>query len=76
MSCGVSGRGSSNPALLWLWHRLLAPAPIQPLAWELVSGTGVAIEKKILILEPMLILPHSAASQIFLHIDTYVMHRT
>ena len=27
-------RRGSDPALLWLWHRPVATAPIQPLAWE------------------------------------------
>ena len=45
MSCGV---GRSDPALLWLWHRLAAIAPIQPLAWEPPYATGAAqeMEKK------------------------------
>ena len=34
MSCGVGCRRSSDPALLWLWRRLVATTPIQPLAWE------------------------------------------
>ena len=34
MSCGVGCTPSSDPALLWLWHRPAAMAPIQPLAWE------------------------------------------
>ena len=37
MSCGIGRR--HGPDLLWLWlwlwHRLVATAPIQPLAWEL-----------------------------------------
>ena len=32
--CGVGRRHGSDPALLWLWHRPVATAPIQPLAWE------------------------------------------
>ena len=36
MSCGVDHRCGSDPALLWLWHRLAATAPIGPLAWELL----------------------------------------
>ena len=35
MSCGVGDRCCSDLALLWLWHRPEAAAPIQPLAWEL-----------------------------------------
>ena len=34
MSCGVHHRCGSDPALLWLWHRPAAIAPIGPLAWE------------------------------------------
>ena len=34
MSCGVGCRCGSDPALLWLWPRPAATAPIQPLAWE------------------------------------------
>ena len=35
MSCGVGWRcGGSDPALLWLWCRLVATAQIRPLAWE------------------------------------------
>ena len=37
MSCGVRCRHDSDPELLWLWRRLAATAPIQPLAWELPS---------------------------------------
>ena len=31
-SCGVGRRRSSDPALLWLWRRPAATAPIRPLA--------------------------------------------
>ena len=34
VSCGVGHRCSSDPALLWLWCRPGAAAPIGPLAWE------------------------------------------
>ena len=34
MSCGVGRRRGSDPALLWLWCRPVAPTPIRPLAWE------------------------------------------
>ena len=33
-------------ALLWLWCKPAAAAPIQPLAWELPYATGVALKKK------------------------------
>ena len=34
MSCGVGCRCGSDLALLWLWRRPAATAPIRPLAWE------------------------------------------
>ena len=34
-----------NLAWLWLWGRLAAAAPIQPLAWELPYASGVALKK-------------------------------
>ena len=34
MSCGAGRRHGSDPALLWLWHRLAAIALSGPLAWE------------------------------------------
>ena len=44
MSCGVSRRHGSHPALLWLWHRLAATALIQPLAWEPPYALGAALK--------------------------------
>ena len=44
MSCGVGCRRSSDPALLWFWHRPVATAQIQPLAWEPPYAMGVAQE--------------------------------
>ena len=44
MSCGVGHRRGSDAALLWLWHRLAATAPIQPLAWEPPYAAGAAQE--------------------------------
>jgi len=41
--CSVGHRCGSNPALLWLWYRLAAAAPIQPLERELPYATGVAL---------------------------------
>ena len=34
-----------DPALLWLWCRPAAIAPIRPLAWEPPSATSVALNK-------------------------------
>ena len=45
MSCGIGCRLGSDPALLWLWHRPAAAAPIRPLAWEPPYAAGVALEK-------------------------------
>ena len=45
MSCGVDCRLGSDPALLWLWRRPVATAPIQPLAWEPPYAAGAALEK-------------------------------
>jgi len=44
VSCGVGCRRGSDPALLWLWRRLVATAPIQPLAWEPPYAAGAAQE--------------------------------
>src|SRR5512137_1545768 len=44
VSCGVGRRHGSDPALLWLWRRPVATAPIQPLAWEPPYATGAAQE--------------------------------
>ena len=44
MSCGVGCRCGSDPALLWLWCRPVATAPIQPLAWEPPYAAGAALE--------------------------------
>ena len=45
MSCGVGRRCGSDVALLWLWHRPAATAPIRPLAWEPPYTAGMALEK-------------------------------
>ena len=44
--CGVSCTCSSDPALLWLWHRLVAAALIRPLAWEPPYAAHVAVKRK------------------------------
>ena len=43
---GVGHRGGSDLVWLWLWHRLVALAPIQPLAWELPDRVGAAQKKQ------------------------------
>jgi len=45
MSRGVGRRHGSDPALLWLWQRPAATAPIRPLAWEPPYAMGAALEK-------------------------------
>ena len=44
MSCGVGRRRGLDPALLRLWCRPAATAPIRPLAWEPPYAVGVAQE--------------------------------
>ena len=46
MSRGVGHRCSSDPALLRLWCRPPAAAPIRPLAWEPLYSVGAAIKRK------------------------------
>ena len=43
MSCGVGHRHGSDLALLWLWCKPAAVAPIRPLAWEIPYAVGVAL---------------------------------
>ena len=45
MSCGVGHGCSSDPALLWLWCRPAAAAPIEPLAWEFPYAVGAALKR-------------------------------
>ena len=60
MSCGIRRRCGLDPALLLLWHRLEATAPIRPLAWEPSYSMGATLKiqktkkkkKKGYILEP------------------------
>ena len=46
MSCGVGRRRISDLALLWLWHRQAATAPIGLLAWEPPYVTGIALKRQ------------------------------
>ena len=41
----VGRRCSSDSALLWLWCRPAAVAPIQPLAWELSYAVIMALKR-------------------------------
>ena len=46
MSCGVGHRRGSDLALLGLWCRLEATAPIRPLAWEPPYAMDVALKRQ------------------------------
>ena len=46
MSCGVGCKHGSDPALLWLWHKLAAAVLIQTLAWELLLMKGAVLKRK------------------------------
>ena len=45
-SYSIGQRRGSDLALLWLWHRPAALAPVQPPAWEFSYATGAAIKRK------------------------------
>ena len=46
MSCGVSHRCGSDLAVLWMWSKLVAAAPIRPLDWERPYAMGVALKRQ------------------------------
>ena len=46
MSCGVGCRPGSDPALLWLWRRPAATAPVRSPAWELPYAAGTALKRQ------------------------------
>ena len=46
MSCDVGCRLGSDLALLRLWCRPAAVAPIRPVAWEPPYASGVALKSK------------------------------
>ena len=46
MSCGVGCRRGSDLVLLWLWRRLVAIAPIRPLALEPPCAAGAALKRQ------------------------------
>ena len=46
LNCGIALSCDLDLAWLWLWCRLVATAPIQPLAWEFpYAATGVALKR-------------------------------
>ena len=46
MSYGVGHRCGSDPALVWLWCRPAATAPVQPLAWEPPHAACAALKRQ------------------------------
>ena len=42
---GIGRSRGLDPVLLWLWPRLAAAAPIQPLAWKPPYAASVALKK-------------------------------
>ena len=46
MNCGVGQRRGSDLALLWLWYRLAATAPIRRLAWEPTYAAGAGLKRQ------------------------------
>jgi len=46
VNCGVGHTCGSDLALLWLWCRLAATAPIRPLAWEPPYAVGAALKRQ------------------------------
>ena len=54
MNCGIGRRLDLDLALLWLWRRPSATAPIRPLAWEHPYAVGAALKR-----EKKKILPNS-----------------
>ena len=46
LSCGLDCRCSLDPALLWLWRRLVAAALIRSLVWEPPYALGAALKRQ------------------------------
>ena len=46
MSSGIGHRYGLDPALLWLWHRPAAVAPVGPQAWKPPYAVGAALKTK------------------------------
>ena len=46
MNCGAGCRHGLDLALLWLWCRLAATAPIRPLDWEPPYAVGMETKKE------------------------------
>ena len=72
MSCGVGRRRGLYPKLLWLWHRPVATASIQPLAWEPPCSAGAALEKAKKTKKKNDLYLHSSDGQFFLNKTLYL----
>ena len=46
LSMGMRVQWVKDPALLWLWCRSVAVAPIRPLTWELPCASGAALKRQ------------------------------
>ena len=46
LSCGVGLGHGLDPALLWLWRRPAAVAPIRLLAWEPLYAKGAGLKRQ------------------------------
>ena len=46
MNFGAGRRHGLDMALLWLWYRLAAAAPIAPLAWDPPYAMGAALKRQ------------------------------
>ena len=46
MNFGAGRRHGLDMALLWLWYRLAAAAPIAPLAWDPPYAVGAALKRQ------------------------------
>ena len=46
MNYGVDHRCGLDLALLWLWCRTAAAAPIRPLVWESLYAVGAALKRQ------------------------------
>ena len=81
MSCGVGRRHGQDPALLWLWYRPAATAPIGPVAWEPPYAVGVALEiakktkKKEREREREKTFKYLPLLQLLINFDLFLIHR-
>ena len=58
VSCGVGHGCSLDPALLWLWYRPAAVAPIRPLVWEPPYAVSSALKSDQSINQSLEEFPH------------------